>query len=216
MKRTQTWIILALLAVIAGGAIYVSRGLPRQLAEQIAEPKIKEIDLGAVVTRIRGLNRLETATMHVVHLSTISQSYDFVPNSFAGDSLTFMATGDVIAGVDLSLLKQDDIRRQPDGTVVVRLPPAQVLVTRIDNRESKVVDRKTGFFRRADAGLESRARLYAESGVRNEAIRQKILDLADRNAQARLAELLHSAGIDKVEFVENGGTITPPAAEPGR
>ncbi|MCU1350358.1 MAG: hypothetical protein JWO56_3388 [Acidobacteria bacterium] len=216
MKRTQSWIILALLVVIAGGAIYVSRELPRQIVEQIAEPKYKEIDLSAVVTRIRGLNRLETATMHVVHVSTVSQSYDFVPNSFAGDTLTFMATGDVIAGVDLSLLKQDDIHRQPDGTVVVRLPPPQILVTRIDNRESKVVARQTGFFRRADAGLESRARLYAESGVRNEAIKRNILDLAGRNAQARLAELLHAAGIEKVEFLENGGIPTTPAAEPGR
>jgi hypothetical protein len=211
VKRPQTWIILALLVVVAIGAVYISRELPRRVAEEITEPKIKEIDLGAVVTRIRGLNRLETATMHVMHISTISQTYDFVPNAVAGDALTFMATGDVIAGVDLALMKPNDLRRDPDGTVLVHLPPAQVLVTRIDNRESRVVSRKTGLFRRADPSLESRARQYAESGVRNEAVKQGILTLANTNAQARLAELLHGAGIEKVEFVEVG---SPPPAEP--
>lgn len=205
MKRPQTWIILALLAVIVAGGIYVSRELPRRVAEEITEPKVKEIDLGAVVMRIRGLNRLETATMHVMHVSTISQSYDFVPNAMAGDSLTFMATGDVIAGVDLALMKPNDLRRQPDGTVLVHLPPAQILVTRIDNRESRVVSRKTGLFRRADPSLESRARLFAETGVRNEAVKKGILTLANTNAQARLAELLHGAGIERVEFVEDPG-----------
>jgi hypothetical protein len=216
VKRLQTGILLALLIVLAAGAIYISRELPHRIADDLAEPKVKEIDLGAVVTRIRGLNRLETASMRVTHVGTLSQSYDFVPNTFAGDTLTFMGVGDVIAGVDLSLLKPEDLRRQPDGTVVVRLPPAQVLVTRIDNRESHVVARQTGLFRRSDPGLESRARLYAEAGVRNEAIRQNILGLAEKNAQARLADLLHAIGIEKIEFVESSSIPATPAAEPGR
>ncbi|HWS73079.1 MAG TPA: DUF4230 domain-containing protein [Thermoanaerobaculia bacterium] len=213
MKRPQTWIILILLAVVIGGGLYISRELPRRVAEQITEPKIKEVDLGAVVTRIRGLNRLETASMHVMHVSTISQTYDFVPNAMAGDSLTFMATGDVIAGVDLALMRADDLRREPDGTVLVHLPPAQILVTRIDNRESRVVSRKTGLFRRADPSLESRARQYAEAGVRNEAVKKGILTLANTNAQARLAELLHGAGIERVEFVESSGLASATSAQ---
>jgi len=213
VKRPQTWIILILLAVVIGGGLYISRELPRRVAEQITEPKIKEVDLGAVVTRIRGLNRLETASMHVMHVSTISQTYDFVPNAMAGDSLTFMATGDVIAGVDLALMRADDLRREPDGTVLVHLPPAQILVTRIDNRESRVVSRKTGLFRRADPSLESRARQYAEAGVRNEAVKKGILTLANTNAQARLAELLHGAGIERVEFVESSGLASATSAQ---
>lgn len=209
MKRPQTWIILILLVVVIAGGIYISQELPRRVAQEITEPKEKEVDLGAVVTRIRGLNRLETATMHVVHVGTISQSYDFVPNAMAGDSLTFMATGDVIAGVDLALMKPADLRRDSDGTVFVRLPPAQVLVTRIDNRESRVISRKTGLLRRADPNLETRARQYAEGGVRNEAIKRGILTLATTNAQSRLAELLHGAGISRVEFVEDPGVAPP-------
>jgi hypothetical protein len=176
----------------------------RKIATEIAKPVETQIDLGAVTTRIRNLNRLETASMHVVHVSTIKQEYKLVPNAFGGDELTLFAGGDVIAGVDLSLLKQGDITRAPDGTVIVRLPPPQVLLTRIDNRETKVISRKTGMLRRADPGLEGRARLYAEGGVRSEAVRKGILQLAKNNAELRIAELLHAAGIMRVTFVGNG------------
>lgn len=205
MRRLQLGVVIALLIAVAGAAVWLSRELPRRLATEVGAPKEKQVDLLALVTRIRGLNRLETASMHVVHVGTVTQSYDFVPNALAGDSLTLMATGDVIAGVDLELLKPGDIYRQADGTVVIRLPSPQVLVTRINNRESRVTARSTGFLRRPDSGLEGRARLYAESGIRNEAIKKGILELAGQNAQVRLAELLHSAGIRKVEFVEVRG-----------
>ena len=207
MRQARIWLILIVLIVVAGAAIWVSREIPRRVAEVIETPREKQVDLGAVVTRIRGLNRLETASMHVVHVSTITQSYQFVPNSLGGDSLTLMATGDVIAGVDLELLKPTDIYRQRDGTVVIRLPAPQVLVTRINNRESHVLNRNTGIFRHPDNGLEGRARLYAESGIRNEAVKKGILTLAGQNAQARLAELLHASGIGKVEFVEVSGGV---------
>ena len=136
--------------------------------------------------------------MRVIHVSTITQSYELVPNAIAGDELTFMAAGDVIAGIDLSQLRQEDVRRDPDGTIVVRLPAAQVLVTRIDNRESRVINRKTGIFRRADMNLESRARQYAEQSVRNEAMKKGILPLASQNAEVKVAELLHMFGFQRV------------------
>ncbi len=119
-------------------------------------------------------------------------------NALGGDTLTFLATGDVIAGIDLSQLKQEDIRRDLDGTIVVRLPASQVLVTRLDNRESHVINRKTGLFRRADVNMEGRARQFAETGIRNEAVNKGILTLASQNAEVKVAELLHMFGVQKV------------------
>jgi Protein of unknown function (DUF4230) len=170
----------------------------RKAAQEVFIPHEEQVDLTALVTRVRAINRLETASMRVVHVSTITQSYELVPNAFGGDQLTFLATGDVIAGIDLSLLKQDDIRRDLDGTVVVRLPASQVLVTRLDNRESHVINRKTGIFRRADMNMEGRARQYAEQGIRNEALNKGILTMASQNAEVKVAELLHMFGVQKV------------------
>jgi len=170
----------------------------RHAAQEVFTPREEQIDLGAVVTRVRALNRLETASMRVVHVSTITQSYELVPNAIAGDELTFFAAGDVIAGIDLSLLKAEDVRRDGDGTIVVRLPPPEILISRIDNRQSRVLNRKTGLFRRADMNLESRARQYAEQGIRTEAVNKGILPLASQNAEVKVAELLHTFGFQRV------------------
>ena len=158
------------------------------------------VDLDALVTKVRDLNRLETAAMHVVHISTINQTYEMIPNALAGDELTFFAAGDVIAGVDLSQLKHEDVQHQPDGTIVLHLPPPQILITRLDNRESRVLSRKTGMLRRADVNLETRARQNAESGIRNEALHKGILPLAAQNAETKLAAILHTLGVQKVRF----------------
>jgi hypothetical protein len=201
MSRKGVTLALIAAFVVIGVTFFAGWMAWRQTRRAAAEaftPHEQQIDLGAVVTRVRALNRLETASMRVVHVSTITQSYDLIPNAFAGDELTFFAAGDVIAGIDLSQLKPEDVRRDGDGTIVVRLPASQVLITRVDNRESKVLNRKTGLFRRADINLESRARQYAEQGIRNEAVNKGILNLASQNAEIKVAELLHTFGFQRV------------------
>jgi hypothetical protein len=210
MTRRQILILLTALAVVLLGIIAAAWFITRrveQLAVKAVTRKEEPIDLGTLVTRVRELNRLETASMRVVNVSTIRQTYDLIPNALAGDELTLYAAGDVIAGVDLSLLKPDEVRREPDGTIVVRLPPSQLLVSRLDNRASHVIDRRTGVFRRADVGMESRARQYAEQNIRNEAVRRGILQLAQQNAEARIADLLHTLGAKTVRFEGVNGRI---------
>ena len=188
-----------MLVFIAAAAWFIAHRI-EQAAVRAVTRNEEMVDLGSLVTRIRDLNRLETADMRVVSVSTIRQTYDLIPNALAGDELTLYSAGDVIAGVDLSLLKQDDVYRELDGTIVVRLPPPQLLVSRIDNRATHVIDRRTGVFRRADVGMEGRARQYAEQNIRNEAMHKDILPLAQRNAEARIAGLLHTLGATKVRF----------------
>ncbi|HSY49594.1 MAG TPA: DUF4230 domain-containing protein [Thermoanaerobaculia bacterium] len=210
MTRRQILILIAVLVVVLLGIIdaaWVIAHRVVQMASSTVTRKEEMAEIGTLVTRVRELNRLETASMRVVSVNTIRQSYDLIPNALAGDELTLYAAGDVIAGVDLSILKPDDVHREPDGTIVVRLPPPQLLVSRIDNRASHVIDRRTGVFRRADIGMEGRARQYAEQNIRNEAVRKGILPLAQQNAEARVAELLHTLGAVKVRFVGGKGDV---------
>ncbi|HEX7152462.1 MAG TPA: DUF4230 domain-containing protein [Thermoanaerobaculia bacterium] len=206
MNRTQrrfTIVAGALLVLVAVGVTgwFMLRSLRRTVETAVLTPQEKLVDLTVLVTQVRGLNRLETASMRVMHIGTVTQTYKMVPNALAGDELQFLATGDVIAGVDMSQLKREDIWREPDGTVVLRLPPAQILVSRVDNKESKVLNRKTGLLRRHDPDLESRARQHAEQQIRNEAVKRGIIPLAQQNAEKRLAELVHLVGAEKVRFV---------------
>ena len=190
---------VAALLVFGAAAWLIWRDAHRRV-EALTTPREEMVPIATVVTRVRDLSRLETAAMHVVHISKVSQTYQLVPDAIAGDELTFFAAGDVIAGVDLSQLRDGDVRRDPDGTLVMRLPPPQVLITRLDNRESRVISRKTGLLRRADVNLESRARQYAEGGIRGEAVRRGILPLAAQNAETKLAAFIHALGFTRVRF----------------
>lgn len=205
-RRTLLVASIAILAII--GLIVVTMQLvraPQKIMAAATGKTEKTINLSAVVTEVRMLSRLETASMRIVHVSTIEQSVGWVPDSLAGDKLTFFAVGDVIAGIDLSAIREQDLRVEKDGALVMRLPPPQILVTRIDNQESKILSRSTGALRRSDPQLESRIRAYAERDVRNEAIRKGILPLASRGAEEKLAGFLQTLGVETVRFEVSGG-----------
>jgi hypothetical protein len=213
-RRTLLIVLGALLitiVVVVTSVVFVWRTATRAVAatETIFAPQEEALDLGAVVTQVQKLSRLETASMRVMHVGRVTQTYKMVPNALGGDEITFLAMGDVIAGIDLSKLRQEDVWRSPDGTINMRLPPPQILVTRVDNEQSRVLTRKTGVLRRADIDLETRARQHAEANIRSEAMKKNILPLAARNAEEKLAELLRTLGAEKVRFVSAPGTNVP-------
>jgi hypothetical protein len=197
----------AFLVIMAGAFVAwrVTRNAMESVVTHAITPREDTVDLSVLVTQVRELNRLETASMHVMHVSTTTQTYELIPDALAGDQMTFLAAGDVIAGVDLSLLERKDVWREGDGTLVMRLPASQILVTRVDNRQSHVISRKTGILRRADIDLESRVRQRAEQEIRNESVRRGILNLASQNAEMKLSQFLHTTGFERVKFVNPRG-----------
>lgn len=216
MQRRTLFVILGALLITAAVAVttgyFVWRMTKKTIVEQVFTPQEKTVDVAVLVTQVRELNRLETASMRVMHVGTITQEYKLVPNSLGGDEITFMATGDVIAGIDLSQLRKEDVWRSPDGTINVRLPPPQILVTRVDNEQSRVLTRKTGVLRRADVDLETRARQHAETNIKSEALKRGVLKLAADNGEKKLADLLHTFGAEKVRFI-GGSTVPAPPSQ---
>lgn len=208
MKRRTVFLTLGavfLASVIAlTTGVLVWRMAKRSVLETVFTPEEKTIDISTLVTQVRDLNRLETASMRVIHVGRITQSYKLVPNAIAGDEITFLATGDVIAGIDLAKLRQEDVWRSPDGTINLRLPPSEILVTRVDNKESRVLARDTGVLRRMDVDLETRARQHAEDNIRSEALKKGVLKLAADNGETKMADFLRVLGFEKVRFVRSG------------
>lgn len=214
----KRWIVLGIVVLMVVGTAFMMRLLfpPREIATALVDAAVgrkeEPVDLTAIVTKVSELNRLETAQMRVVHVSQLKQSYGIVPDMFAGDSVSLMAVGDVYAGVDLSRLTREDIREELDRSVVIRLPASEILVTRLDNEETRVLDRKTGAFRKADIGLEGRARAYAEDGIRQEALQKGILNLASSNAERRISELAKTLGAEQVRFERRNDRPPPPSS----
>jgi hypothetical protein len=211
MKNNRAWIVVAIAIVLMlAGLVATGRWMVRTTSRaasaainRVIEPREKQIDLGALVMRVRELSRLETASMRVMHVSTIRQSRGMIPDTFAGDEMTFLAVGDVVAGIDLSRLTRDDVRIDADGTLVLRLPASELLISRLDNDQSRVMTRETGFLRRSDPQLEGRVRAHAERSIRKEALDKGILRIADTNAQSKLGEFLITLGFEKVRFEQS-------------
>jgi hypothetical protein len=122
----------------------------------------------------------------------------FLPNFLAGDRLLMLVHGQVVAGVDFSRLRGDDIR--VDGkSVRVHLPAPQVLLTRLDNTRTRVYSRDTGLLVPADPNLETQVRQEAERELLAEAVQDGILTTARQNAQGTLTGLLLGLGFQSVE-----------------
>jgi len=118
----------------------------------------------------------------------------------AGDSrVLLLARGVVKAGVDFHQLKAEDIR--VDGkTVWINLPAARITDAYLDDKETKVVERTTGFLRSFDKDLEQNVRRTAVDDMRQSASRGGILRDANERARTQLASFFQLMGFERVEF----------------
>ncbi|HVG00601.1 MAG TPA: DUF4230 domain-containing protein, partial [Chloroflexia bacterium] len=152
----------------------------------------------AVISQIRSLSKLETVNYQLEKVVTAKSSGP-LPDLLTSDKILLVAHGEVVAGIDLSRLKEKDVT-VVSGTVTVNLPPAEVLYTRLDNDKTYVYDRQTGIFSSPDPNLETELRRVAEREILNAALEDGILTKASENAQTVLRTLITGLGYDKVQF----------------
>ena len=152
-----------------------------------------------IINQIRPLARLETIqyTIEKVITAEVGQN---VLAPLIGDKLLFVGHGYVIAGIDLSKIRSEDITIE-DGILVIHLPKAEVFVATLDNDQSYVYDRETGLFTHGDINLETTARQAAEDQIRQAALKDGILEQAQTNAGIYLESLLKDLGYTEVSFV---------------
>jgi hypothetical protein len=151
-----------------------------------------------IIREVQSMARLETIqyTVEKVITAEINQG---VFGPLFGDRLLFVARGYVIAGVDLSVMKTEDLRLE-DGVLYVNLPDTEVFVATLNNDESYVYDRTTGILRKSDQDLETNARQVAEAEILNAAVEDGILLQAEQNAEVYLERLFNTLGYKEVVF----------------
>jgi hypothetical protein len=211
-------IILVMLVLIGGGFFYYLNQQVSQLEKRTLGP-IQEMnqslatrvarfmeptptiipDPVSIIHEVRSLARLETIQYSVEKVITADSGREELTALF-GDKLLFVAHGEVIAGMDLEKIQLEDITI--NGKVVtVKLPEAEVLVTRLDNQKSYVYDRQTGLLTRQNVELETLARQSAEQEILKTAIEDGIIKQAKANAENYLDRLIRSLGYADVIFV---------------
>lgn len=153
----------------------------------------------AVITGIHAFGRLETAQYTLRDIVEMEDAPSNVLEHLSGDKLLLIAEGEVVAGFDLTKVKEGDIIVIRD-TVLLLLPEPEILYSRIDNEGTYVYERETGLFRRPDPDLETAARRLAEQQIRAWALERGILDDAEEFGMFYLENFLHSLGFNKIRI----------------
>jgi hypothetical protein len=162
-------------------------------------------DPAAVVVQVRQLNQLATARYTIQKVVAITEQRQPV----GSESILLIMQANVDAGIDLSALTEKDVSRRVDGTIVVRLPPAKLLNVVVDEKQTKVWDRRKTWWTPwvpYSLDLEQRARVAATDAIRQAAIESGILKQAERNAEASIRGLLNLAGARSVLVLPAGAS----------
>jgi len=187
--------VLALFLVVRGfrnsPESFLSSWFRRTTRTDLSQP--------TVVDRIQRLQRLETVVYTMDKIVTGEKQSALLPNFLAGDRLLLLVHGEVIAGMDFQTLRKSDVEII-GKTIHIRLPQAQVLVTRLDSSKTHVYSRQTGLLVPTDPNLETQVRQEAEEELRRSALADGILQKAQENARATVMTLMQSMGFADVQL----------------
>lgn len=198
---SRTTVAFALLLGLAAG-IFVGLFLPRLQRSFFPGGSVsRAIDPPSVVMQIRGLSQLVTVKYTIQKAVALEEQK--VP--FGAERLLLFVQAEVAAGLDLSHLRDDDIRLLPDGAVLVSLPPAEITSVEIDDKLTRVWDRSITWWTPwvpYNQDLERQARLEARKEAEKAARDMGILNQSRKNAEDIIRGLLMSTGAKDVKFLD--------------
>lgn len=204
-RRGPPVLWMVLMAAVLGLAIIGVLILLR-LQEPLLPPASSTVTVvrpsANIVLSIRDLARLETNTFHIERVVDLadkqSRLFGLVE---ARDAILLVAVGDVVAGVDLQKLREEDVTSDlGTNRVRVRLPPPEIFSTTLDNSKTKVFLRRTDVLAERHEDLEERARGEAAAGMEKAAKEGGILERARGGGDKAVRSLLRSAGFEQIEI----------------
>lgn len=170
----------------------------------------------ALLQQVKTLSELVTVQYVIEKMQGLEVPSENLVGQLIGSEnrLLLLAHGTVKAGIDLGKLKPDDFVVY-EKTIFVNLPPAQITDAYLDEKLTRVIDRKTGLLAPSDKNLEQTVRQNAVADIRRAAREGGILKAADERARAQLRALLLQLGFEKVQFGNDsqpvsGGTSAAP------
>jgi hypothetical protein len=205
--RKNHWLLSlligALLALlIIGVAVWISTGigLLRLIGLGRGGATVINVNQPTVVRQIQQLQRLETVDYTMDKIISGERDNPYLPKFLVGDRLLLVVHGEVVAGVDLGKVQPGDVSVNA-RSISLRLPPAEVFSTRIDNAKTRVYSRDTGLFSTPDPNLESEVRQEAERQLQQAALQDGILKTAQQNAHNTLGSMLKGFGFEQVQIL---------------
>jgi hypothetical protein len=158
-----------------------------------------------VIREIRKLNQLVTVRYTVQRVVDLTE-----PKQPLGEErILLILQARVEAGVDLGSIAEGDVVRRPDGVLVIRMPAARILNVAVDEKETRVWDRRITWWTPwvpPSLDLERKAREVGLAEARRAAEEAGIVAQARQDAEASIATLLRLAGVKEVLFAPPGSS----------
>jgi hypothetical protein len=186
--------------------------VPDQIRQVVATPTTTVRDRGGTITQIRSLNRLETQSFSVERVVEAKVERNNPLDLLLGDRLLLIASGEVVAGVDLSKLKESDVTISQDGkSITLKLPPSEIFSKRLDNDRTRVYDRDRGLLAPQNQDLETQARQAAEAEILNAACEANVMQKAADDAKRSMEQFLKVLDFDTITVAGSAGQCLAPA-----
>jgi hypothetical protein len=206
LVRPLVWPMILLLLVAGCGALTIFTPAGQPLGS-LGELLSRLSGTPSVATRetallgIQGMSQLATAKYTIQTIVEVEDRGFFGP--LTKDRILLRANADVLAGIDLSQIKDEHIQTNGD-TVTITLP-APALVSK--DITYQVYDRQRRWFAATNKDLQSLAEEQARADILATACEKGILKEAQTNAESTLRMFLVNLGFKQVAF-----TATQPDA----
>jgi hypothetical protein len=193
----------------------VANTIPQTFRQAVATPTTTVFDRGGTIKQIQNLNRLETSSFSIERVIEANVARSNILDTILGERLLLIASGNVVAGVDMSKLKESDVIISPDGkSITLTLPPSEIFFKALDNQRTRVYDRQTRIgtqiFGGENKDLETQARLEGENSILQAACEGGIMQKAADEAQRSMEQFLRLLKFQEVQVVARAGVCAAP------
>lgn len=162
-----------------------------------------------VVQQIRAVSELTTTIFAMETVVPTSQERQWGNFTLGRTDLLYIGYGEVRAGIDLAEINEQSIQQQGE-TLIVTLPPPQILDQKIDVERSRIYHYDRGFLNLGPdtaPELQTLAQRQTLAKITAAACDQGILNQANQKAEVALASLLKSTGHHQVEIKTTNPTV---------
>jgi hypothetical protein len=184
--------------------------------QAVATPTTTVFDRGGAIKQIQSLNRLETSSFSIERIIEANIARGNILDSILGERLLLIASGNVVAGIDMSKLKESDVIISQDGkSITITLPPSEIFSKGLDNNRTRVYDRQTSIgtqiFGGENKDLETQARLAGEEEILRAACEGGIMQKAADEAERSMEQFLRLLKFQEVQVVGRAGVCAAPS-----
>ena len=145
------------------------------------------------------LRQVQSLSQLVTVKYVLEKIVDVRDDKWYGDNnVLLVAQGIVKAGINLDNLQPADLEVS-DKKITITLPHPAITDAYLDDHNTEVIERTTGFMRKFDKDLEQKTRAQAVDEIRSLAQDNGILKDAQDRAKAQVEGLFHQLGFAEVE-----------------